>query len=412
MKSMKAGVDEPLFGPLNPRTQCLSLCWVMAAALMLVRSPLAHSTVDPVAELQKKWTNPCAKRVEDFTRQLGQLVVSLDRMPSYSTEIGWEAVQQISDLTLDQQNVFCDALDSPAGRALDMDALVGDFGSRSSGPGCIGVSTYYGILGLKTVLDIIEEGLQAFCDGSSCPSSFPPEPPTCGIACAIVPPFGIAAEIISTRMDISDNCRFADHYDLMESMRDASADIIDSASDGLDDAADGANAARQRAVQADAFSDAFRGIGPAFDGDGFRGSDGNPDSRAPIQSSGIGPALEGLQDIVSAGGIEQQQFERRALRARLENALLTGATYSRMLRPRAFDGVLEEIRELVAQRIQAVSAAGGDTSVALQQFRNGDTAFNKADYRAALAGYRGAYEALGGARRPAQVASGDFKGDS
>jgi len=59
-----------------------------------------------------------------------------------------------------------------------------------------------------------------------------------------------------------------------------------------------------------------------------------------------------------------------------------------------------------------VAAAGSDTELALQQFRIGDTAFNKSDYRAALAGYRSAYEALGGSQRPPQPAPVNDKGDS
>ncbi len=316
----------------------------------------------------------------------------------------------MTDLNRDQQKIVCDALDTPAARSLDVESLSNDFAPRRAGSGCIGVNTYYGILGLRTVLDGVQAGLQAICDASQCPP--PGAVPSCTGFCTAVGPFGIFSEILSTRMDISDNCRFADHDELMGFMRDESTDIIDSAGDGVDDAADDASAARQQAAQADEFNAAFSGVGPAFDGTGTSRAAGEPDSRLPIESTGIGPALEGLQDVVAAGRIEQQQFERRALRARLENALLTGATYSRMLRPRAFDGVLEEIRELVAQRIQAVAAAGSDTELALQQFRIGDTAFNKSDYRAALAGYRSAYEALGGSQRPPQPAPVNDKGDS
>lgn len=377
---------------------------------MLAWLPVVQAADDPVTALQKEWADPCPQRIEEFTQQLGELAVGLDRMPDYATEIGWEAVQQMTDLTHDQQKVVCDALDTPAARSMDLASLVDDFAARRAGSGCIGVNTYYGILGLRTVLDGIQQGLQAVCDASQCPP--PLQVPSCTALCTIVGPFGVFSEIISTRMDISDNCRFADHDEEMKLMREQSADIIDSAGDGVDDAADGANAARQQSAQADTFQNAFSGIGPAFDGVDSRETAGEIESRAPIQSTGIGPALEGLQSVVAEGRIEQQQFERRALRARLENALLTGATYSRMLRPRAFDGVLEEIRELVARRIQAVDAAGGDTTPALQQFRTGDTAFNKADYRGALAGYRGAYEALGGTQRPPQPAPVGAKGDS
>ena len=386
------------------------MTWLLSVLAAWLLLPSAWAADDPVTGLQKKWADPCADRIERFTQDLGQLVVGLDRMPGYATEIGWEAVQQMTDLNRDQQKVVCDALDTPAARSLDVESLSNDFAPRRAGSGCIGVNTYYGILGLRTVLDGIQQGLQAFCDSSSCPSVFPPEPPSCGIACAVVPPFGIASEIISTRMDISDNCRFADHSEEMDLLRGESTETIGSLFEGINEAIARAASAYRQAMQAAAFAAAFDDIAPAFDGDGSREPEDGTNARAPVESTGIGPALEGLQSVVAAGRIEQQQFERRALRARLENALLTGATYSRMLRPRAFDGVLEEIRELVAQRIQAVDAAGGDTTLALQQFRNGDTAFNKSDYRAALSGYRSAYEALGSTRRPPEPVPIDTKG--
>jgi hypothetical protein len=388
-----------------------------AAGLLLahavVWTPMpALAADDAVSDILNEWANPCPERIERFTHDLGQLVLRLDRLPEYATEIGWEAVQRLPDLGPEQQQLFCETLDGPAGRSLDLAALSAEFEVRTRASGCIGVNTYLGILGLRTVLDGIQVGLQAFCDGSSCPSVFPPEPPTCGIACAIVPPFGIIGEIISTRMDIADKCANLTHEEQMALMRSASTATVDDISSAVLDVLGLVQDLVTNVVRQVELLQTDDAIVEAFDGLGRSAEPETGTVQPRVQNGPIGPALDQLRGVVEAGRIEQQQFERRAVRARLESALLTGATYSRMLRPRAFDGVLEEIRELVAQRIQAVAAAGGDTSLALQQFRSGDIAFNNAEYRAALTAYRNAYAALGGVPQLLRSDTHSAEGDS
>ena len=116
MRSVTPWQREAMTGPKARGKARARMVQVLAVIATLAWLPVVQAADDPVTVLQKEWADPCPQRIEEFTRQLGELAVGLDRMPDYATEIGWEAVQQMTDLTRDQQKVVCDALDTPAAR--------------------------------------------------------------------------------------------------------------------------------------------------------------------------------------------------------------------------------------------------------------------------------------------------------
>jgi hypothetical protein len=326
----------------------------------------------------------CRERMATFSRQLGDLMLSMDKLPPHLTELGWEAATRIPGMSDEQLAAGCDVLQSTSAQALDLEALRTEFESRSRARGCIGVEQYLGILGLRTALDAYNVGIQAICDYTSCPFTGPPvfEAPLCQITCIGVAAISISSEVISTRMDVADKCADIEHEEQMALLRaNASVNIpaIWNKSSEVQQII-GEAAAKQ------ADDEDLRGTDDVI----LQGFDGLSDRSA----NGIGPALTGLSAAVDDSRSAQVAFEEQAIRNRLENALVTGATYSRMIRPRAFDGLLEEVRELVAERIQAVAASGLPTEAALLAFRQGDTEFNQSAYTEALAAYRRAYLAL------------------
>lgn len=343
---------------------------------------------DPVTELFAEYKNPCQARSEAFLDDLGQLVANMDLSPRSTTELGWDAVQQMRQMDSRERETICEALDSPAGKSLDMTVLTRNLTRDSRASGCIGVQTYLGVLGLRTVLEVAQEFAQAFCDSTSCPDPGSFGVPQCVGACWIPLPLALINEILSARLDIADKCADEDHSDLMAFMRNESIMTFRNAAESATKINNLAGGVSAGAAQEEDLQQTEAAIAAGFDG-GTRGFGAG---------AAVGPALDELQATIESGRLQQQRFERQAVRARLENALATGVTYSRMQRPRAFDGLLEEVRELVAERIRAVSDAGGDVTAALDQFRGGDAQFNDADYRAALNAYRSAYQALAGTR--------------
>lgn len=351
---------------------------------------------DPVTELFAEWKNPCQARSEAFIDDLGQLMLGMALSPRSTAELGWDAVQEMRKMTSSDREMVCEALESSAGKALDLASLTRNLTRDSRATGCIGVDTYLGVLGLRTVLEVGQEFAQAYCDSTACPDPASFGVPECVGACWIPLPFAVVNEILSARLDIADKCADEDHEDLMAFMRDSSITVFRNAGQSASTINRLAGGVSDGAAQEGDLQRTDAAIEAGFDGE----------TRRFGARTAVGPALNGLQTTIESGRAQQQAFERQAVRARLESALATGVTYSRMQRPRAFDGLLEEVRELVAERIRAVTDAGGDVTAALQQFRAGDAEFNNAEYRAALNAYRSAYQALANARAVGAKAGG------
>ncbi|AKS41112.1 hypothetical protein [Wenzhouxiangella marina] len=324
----------------------------------------------------------CELLMEQFARGVGDLMLAMDKLPDSLVEIGWEASQRMQSTAREQAALLCQGLDDPEALRTNFTQLAQSFAANGRARGCIENETYLAISGVRSILLVIGVAIQAYCDGTSCPSPFETVTPQCGIACPLVIPFNISAEVISTRMDIADKCTDLEHEEVMANLRRNTRASVSGLGRFVLNALERARSAADNGGDDEAARQTANQIEDAF---------GNLEARS---SDAIGPSLRQLQEAVASGQATQQQFEREALQSRLETALGTGVTLSRMLRPRAFDGVLEDVRELVARRIQAVQASGGDVDDALVEFRAGDDAFNESDYRLALRHYRSAYIAL------------------
>jgi len=351
---------------------------MLAQMLESTTEPQPFTSTSPI-EMQA-----CRREMELFSRQLGDLMVSLDKLPPSLIGIGFEAAEQIPHFSDAELLMGCEVMRSSRAQGLDLVALREQFGDRERTPGCIGVQTYLGLSALRMVLDAYNNGAQAVCDANSCTNSL--EYPFCLVLCIGVAAINAASEVISTRMDVADKCANLVHEEQMEDLRTVSRSGMRSLGVSARSAFEQAAALRQFVVNDEDLKATDDSIVAGFDGGGRQ------------TGRGIGPALSELASAVEQGRSVQRDFERAAVQSRLEDALGSGATYSRMLRPRVHDGLLEDVRELVASRIQAFSEAGGDAQRALQHFRVGDDAFNASNYKGALWSYRRAYLSL---RNPA-----------
>lgn len=364
----------------------------MAAMATTAESVAARSTPPVSLDFSEPLTGDCAiaARAQDRVGRFSDDVVELiPRLPGVSPEmaaLGVEAAARIRELPGPGATALCSVLDSPAGRSLGPAALSESLGARRAADNCLSTASYSALLGLKTIVDIAAELAQAYCDGSACP--LPLEPPSCSISCAAPLVLNVVSEFFQLPMDLSNKCSLAKHEDEMGDMREDSGEkLVRARSSALESDAL-ARATRTGSADEASLVETADRVAEAFDGS-TRGTGGE----------GIGPGLDRLEETVALSSAQQVEFERLAIRSRLENALSSGVTYSRMQRPRQYDGLLEEVRELVADRIQAVETSGQDVTAAVAAFRSGDLAFNAGDFRDALNGYREAYAALGTVQR-------------
>lgn len=417
------GVPAP-----TSRAACPSAVWLaaaMASLLVLLGGPVRSqepawtsslaSEAKPVDELLPQGCSDpktAQSRVREFTEGLRDLAIHMDGLPVHVQAIALEAVDLMETELAVAEKELCQLLESPAGKRVQLNELRRTFrergltGSGGSVPGCISLEAYQALVGLKSILEIVAEISQAICDGASCPEPFTSL--SCFYSCVATGPILAITAVFQFRMDKADKCADLEHEIEMAGMREASRGIIFNASNS---AATASNVARNTTTDSASESDLSRAsqdVLVGFDGATRVVQGGRPgqDVGAVRAQGAIGPSLESLNAAVGAQQAEQAVFEREAVLARLEAALASGVVYSRMQRPRRFGGLLDQVRELVALRIQATQSAGGDTTGALRAFRSADQAFNLDDYRGALAGYRQAYVELGAA-----VSNSDGKGE-
>jgi len=394
----------------------VQLIAIMATLIVLLGGPVSaqtqawpsslHGEAKPAnGLLRQDCSDPktAQSRVHEFTVGLRDLAIHMDGLPGHVRAIAIEAVDLMETELAIAEKELCQLLESPAGKRVQLDELRRTFrerglpGGGGSVPGCMSIEAYQALVGLKSILEIGAQISQAICDGASCPEPFTPL--SCFYSCVATGPILAITSVFQLRMDRADKCADLEHEIEMAGMRDASTLTIFNAASSASNAS---NVARNTTTDSASESDLSRASqdvlvgfdgGTRFDQVGRFAKDGS-DGRAP---DAIGPGLESLSAVVAAQQAEQAIFEREAVLARLEAALASGVVYSRMQRPRRFGGLLDQVRELVALRIQATQSAGGDTVAALAAFRSADQAFNLADYRGALAGYRQAYVELGAA---------------
>jgi len=356
-------------------------------------------------------------RVSEFTGGLRDLAIHMDGLPVHVRAIAIEAVDLMETELAIAEEQLCQLLESPAGKRVRLDELSRTFrdrglpGGGGSVPGCMSLEAYQALVGLKSILEIGAQISQAICDGASCPEPFTPL--SCFYSCVATGPILAITAVFQLRMDRADKCADLEHEIEMAGMRESSRQTIFQASNSAATANSVASNTTTDSASESDLSRASQEVLVGFDGATRLDQDGRSGERGGGGGGGggrapdaIGPGLESLNAAVGAQQAEQAVFEREAVLARLEAALASGVVYSRMQRPRTFGGLLDEVRELVALRIQATQSAGGDTTGALEAFRSADQAFNLTDYRGALAGYRRAYVELGAA-----VSNRDGKGE-
>jgi len=323
----------------------------------------------------------CRQDFDRFMRDVGDLILTLDGIPDYLREVGWALPQTGLDFTEEQLLLACEAMRMAGGQNLPIRQLV-DANLDREELSCFTTQTALILIAVRTVLDALAGAGQALCDFSSCGLPPPAPPAQCNIKCLAPVPFYLASEVISLRLDNNDKCSNFDHEQLMSGFRSGLENTLSALVLNTGTLAANVTAAHQSAATSEDLSDTEELINEGFDGEGGR------------DALAIGPAFESLLIGIDQAQADRRDFEDSALHSRLETALVSGATLSRMIRPRSFGGLLEEVRELVASRIQAFLASGADVEVALADFRQGDQAFNQAEYGPSLEFYRSAYLSL------------------
>lgn len=330
------------------------------------------------------------ERVEGFSTGLQDVLVNLDGLPPYLAQLGVDAAAQLRDPALTDMQQVCAVLEGDLGARLNLDQLRTQLRAPRGSRSCLDASVYFGLMGTRTVIQIIGEITQAICDSSSCP--LPLEPPVCAGFCANTAPFYIVAEVIDTVLSVDDKCGVTAHEEESARMRDLTRFRLLLAGRSLVDALSLAGTVGRDSADEEDLNDTMQAVATGF---GAMGRFETPTAGSPA----IGPELERLGTRLATEEDGQRSFEQQVLHGRIEGALSSGTTYSRMLRPAEFGGILDEVREVVAGRIQDVQSTGQNIAGALAFFRSGDLNFNAGDFPAALASYRAAYAALGAPNR-------------
>ena len=122
----------------------------------------------------------------------------------------------------------------------------------------------------------------------------------------------------------------------------------------------------------------------------------NTITRADRGFRDIDQIIEELQDASVSQSADAQATGETVQVRLIENGLQLDPNFSvvSLILPRSKGGLLEQVREQIAQTIQTYRSLGVDVSVALALFAQGDTAFNANQYKLAYARYRDAYQSL------------------
>ncbi len=122
----------------------------------------------------------------------------------------------------------------------------------------------------------------------------------------------------------------------------------------------------------------------------------NTMTRADRGFRDIDQKIEELQDVSVSQTVDAQASGETIQVRLIENGLQLDPNFSvvSLILPKSKGGLLEQVREQIAQTIQTYRSLGVDVSAALALFAQGDTAFNANQYKLAYARYRDAYRSL------------------
>ena len=252
-------------------------------------------------------------------------------------------------------------------------------GNTKSNSECFDNGRYITLTGLSAALRVVQGSLQVVCDLANCDDGFDGFF-ACLALCAGPAAIGIADVGIQHALTLDDKCSGAEHERWMSNLRNQTADIVPSLGDVV---ANNTIPQLNRISRDSVTNDDIDALNATIRS-GFGATRGS-------QKNGVQNTLSQLLLQIQQGLQQQANQEEQSMRLFIERSLASRSNINTLQRPARFDGLLDEVREVVAASIQSADQAGIKVDDALAQFRQGDGAFNSGKYQLAYTLYRNAY---------------------
>lgn len=319
--------------------------------------------------------------VASFASDLQALFAQLPGVSGSAAKVTNEALSTLANDPLGSE-LLCDRLREQPTVFGELAAARNALAAPDS---CFSNALYVALLSVQHVLSGIVTLLEANCSALACAPPQPTGPPPCVIGCAALPAAQIVLLPIELTLALDDKCSFGVHEELMGEVRTVAPQWLASLRNSLNNALTAAADLQSDGAQEPALEEHNSAINEGFDGGGAN----------LAAAAGLDRQAADLDAAVRAQIATQRAFEALSLEATVESLLADPSGAVNLLQiPSAFGGLLEQLREVVAARIQDFTALGRDTSRALAFFRAGDLAFNAGQNKAASGLYQQAYAAL------------------
>lgn len=352
-----------------------------------MRSPIAILSLATLAALSS--TAPahgreCPDGLEDFQSRLEILVADFYRAADLAQGLeatGAEMLRQsvaeledaVAEATPEQLAAVCglfsrhpDLAEAP--RMLESVAQAAPAAATS----CLVLTheQFLGVFVTSQVLKVVAAGLQTACEATECITL------ACRITCALAGVANGAVLVFDSILEENDYCGKSFHFEIVEELAENTVERL---------------TALEEALETEVIAPLDRPLSS-------RASQTSVD----LLQQSVGNGLAAADDRVAAAaadlaaqGEDRQSFQGGSLRQRIEANLQAGDN-GRIVRfqlPASVGGLLEEVREVVAQTLLDNVAAGHQVGDAFELFAAGDTALNSQAYKTAFGFYRESYRA-------------------
>ena len=292
--------------------------------------------------------------------------------------VGRDAVRNLQSLDSAATRQICMTVGSHETLTSLLSESLQQSGSKSSSE-CFDNSRYITLTGLSTAFRVVGGTLQVVCDQADCDGGFDGFF-ECLAFCISPGVFAISDVGIQHALTLDDKCSGAEHERWMANMRSQTADIVPTLGAVVNN---NAIPKLNRISKDSVTNDDIDALNETLVA-GFGATRGQ-------QKAGVQNTLDQLLLQIREGAQQQASQEEQSMRLFIERSLASRVSINTLQRPARYDGLLDEVREVVATSMQSAEAAGIKIDAALNQFRMGDQAFNASKFQLAYGFYRNAY---------------------